>query len=62
MNDIGAWNHPGLVLIIIFTLCFWLYRQLLPKPIPGIPYNKRSAKRILGDIPDVSPLYIPTSH
>lgn len=30
------------------------YRAILPKPIPGIPYNKASASRILGDAPDVS--------
>lgn len=34
-----------------------LYRALLPKPIPGIPHNKVSARRILGDAPDVSSLY-----
>lgn len=34
-----------------------LYRALLPKPIPGIPHNKVSARRILGDAPDVSLLY-----
>ena len=27
---------------------------MLPRPIPGIPYHKASAKRILGDMPDVS--------
>lgn len=31
-----------------------LYRVLLPRPIPGIPYKEASAKRILGDGPDVS--------
>lgn len=30
-----------------------LYRRALPKPIPGIPYNKPAAGRLLGDIPDV---------
>lgn len=35
----------GLVLYLI-----WL--ALLPKPIPGIPYHARSARRIFGDIPD----------
>ncbi|RAL04563.1 cytochrome P450 monooxygenase [Aspergillus ibericus CBS 121593] len=27
------------------------YRALLPKPIPGIPYNAASAKKLLGDVP-----------
>lgn len=31
-----------------------VYRAILPKPIPGIPYNKASVSRILGDAPDVS--------
>ncbi|KAH6695550.1 cytochrome P450 monooxygenase [Plectosphaerella plurivora] len=31
-----------------------LLRQImLPRPIPGIPYNKHSARRILGDYPDI---------
>lgn len=34
------------------------YRAILPKPIPGIPYNKASASRILGDAPDVSCSYM----
>lgn len=36
------------------TLLYALYRRLLPKPLPGIPYNKESAKRLMGDIPDVA--------
>ena len=27
---------------------------MLPRPIPGIPHEKASARRILGDAPDVS--------
>lgn len=30
-----------------------LYQFLLPKPIPGIPYNAKSANRLLGDIPNL---------
>ncbi|PYI09627.1 cytochrome P450 monooxygenase, partial [Aspergillus sclerotiicarbonarius CBS 121057] len=30
---------------------YLLYRALLPKPIPGIPYNEASAGNLLGDIP-----------
>lgn len=46
---------PPLFLIIaaIFSIALYLlYRSLLPKPLPGIPYKALSAKRILGDIPD----------
>lgn len=31
---------------------YFLYRLALPKPIPGIPYNKAAAERILGDVPE----------
>ena len=34
-------------------LLYLLYLWALPKPIPGIPYHKESAKRILGDIPRI---------
>jgi hypothetical protein len=29
-----------------------LYYYLLPKPIPKIPYNEKSARRIMGDVPE----------
>ena len=35
------------------TVLYTIYWSLLPKPIPGIPYNKESAKRLLGDLPDI---------
>ncbi|KAI1855455.1 hypothetical protein JX266_000320 [Neoarthrinium moseri] len=38
------------VLVVALTA---LYRALLPKPIPGIPYKKGSDRRILGDVQDV---------
>ncbi|CAG8981800.1 hypothetical protein HYALB_00004743 [Hymenoscyphus albidus] len=34
----------GMVLLILF------YRWALPKPIPGIPYNKKAANSIFGDV------------
>ncbi|KLP09079.1 related to TRI13-cytochrome P450 [Fusarium fujikuroi] len=37
----------------IFLLFFYLYNRALPKPIPGIPYNKHATKRLLGDLPDL---------
>lgn len=40
----------------VFVALFWLFRQLYPKPYPGIPYNRSSANRIAGDIPDLIPL------
>ncbi|KAK7927364.1 cytochrome p450 [Apiospora marii] len=38
----------ALVAIIIIGWC-----KLYPTPYPGIPYNKKSVTRILGDIPDL---------
>ncbi|KAH7237790.1 cytochrome P450 [Fusarium redolens] len=38
--------------ISIFLLLFCLYNLALPRPIPGIPYNKNATTRLLGDLPD----------
>ncbi|KAI9902089.1 hypothetical protein N3K66_003906 [Trichothecium roseum] len=35
------------------SLIFAVYQWLLPRPIPGIPYNPEAARRILGDIPSM---------
>lgn len=37
----------------VFLLLFCLYNLALPRPIPGIPYNKNATKRLLGDLPDM---------
>jgi len=37
----------------LILLTGMLYRWLLPKPIPGIPYNKVAAERLWGDAPDM---------
>ncbi|KAI5368360.1 putative cytochrome P450 [Septoria linicola] len=39
-----------LFLIILFLII--LYHKALPKPIPAIHYDKKSARRLWGDIPD----------
>jgi hypothetical protein len=31
-------------------------RRIYPKPYPGIPYNKQSAKRLTGDLPELIPV------
>ncbi|EFQ36703.1 cytochrome P450 monooxygenase [Colletotrichum graminicola] len=36
----------------ILVLCL-VYRALLPRPLPGIPYNEAAAKSILGDMPEM---------
>lgn len=44
-----ALGISGILLVLVF-----LYRSLLPKPLPGIPYNKNAATSLLGDIPAMS--------
>ena len=34
----------------LFISAYLIYQWLLPKPIPGIPYNEEAAKSIFGDI------------
>lgn len=38
---------------VLVALFYGLYQWLLPKPLPGIPYNKASAKNLFGDIPSL---------
>ncbi|KAF2026189.1 cytochrome P450 [Setomelanomma holmii] len=37
----------------LFFAAFLFYRWLLPKPIPGIPYDASATKSIFGDIPNM---------
>jgi hypothetical protein len=38
----------------ICTFCLYLlYRWGLPRPVPGIPYNRAAAKSLLGDLPSL---------
>lgn len=44
------------ILLALLALCgvlFAVYRRLLPQPTPGIPYDRKSAQRLLGDAPDM---------
>ncbi|EXJ60823.1 hypothetical protein A1O7_04976 [Cladophialophora yegresii CBS 114405] len=45
----------SLVLLVVFCCVFvyFSYRRLLPKPIPGIPYNESATRSILGDVPEM---------
>ena len=56
MTDLVSFSIFGLslptVLFLLATVTagfYQLYRMAMPHPIPGIPYNKESAKRLLGD-------------
>ncbi|KAL3426498.1 cytochrome P450 [Phlyctema vagabunda] len=46
---------------VVAAALFLLYRAALPKPIPGIPYDEKSARRLLGDVPDAFKHYSKTS-
>ncbi|KAM5353053.1 hypothetical protein ACJZ2D_017068 [Fusarium nematophilum] len=46
MQSLGILVPIAAILPVLYTL----YRFLLPKPIPGIPYNKEARKSIMGDI------------
>ena len=45
---------PSVLALAAFclTLIYVIYRAALPRPIPGIPYNKDAAKHIMGDVPE----------
>ncbi|KAI5925893.1 cytochrome P450 [Camillea tinctor] len=51
----GALVIGGVLLAIV--LQFVLKRLLYPQPIPGIPYDPVSAKRFMGDAPDIAAIY-----
>lgn len=44
---------PAAVGFTLLAGLYLLYRLALPRPLPGIPYNAKSASRLFGDIPDL---------
>ncbi|KAK7985576.1 cytochrome P450 [Apiospora saccharicola] len=42
-----------LPLFVVIGACYGLYLWLLPKPIPGIPFNPEAARSLLGDLPSM---------
>ena len=52
---VGAGLMPtSFGLLAFFGVLYASYqRLLLPQPIPGIPYNPKSARKLLGDAPDM---------
>lgn len=52
-----SWTISTSVPITLAGICvllYYLYIRHFPKPIPGdIPYNKASAKRLIGDMPEM---------
>ncbi|TDZ71621.1 Cytochrome P450 monooxygenase TRI13 [Colletotrichum trifolii] len=44
---------PILLAGAVLLAAYLVYRTLLPRPIPGIPYNKKAAASLLGDMPEL---------
>lgn len=42
-----------LAIAILAVGLYVLYRMALPKPIPGIPYNKEATENLFGDLPSI---------
>jgi hypothetical protein len=39
--------------VAVVAVAYLLYQAALPNPLPGIPYKTTSARRLLGDLPDM---------
>lgn len=48
-----AGQHPLITAAFAVAAIAALYLWLLPRPIPGIPYDKRATRTPLGDLPDL---------
>lgn len=42
----------AVLLSVLGLMPYLVYYAALPKPIPGIPYNRYAAQRLLGDVPE----------
>jgi hypothetical protein len=54
--DVARYISPASLAVATGSLVlvlYLLYSMALPRPIPGIPYNKDAAKRFMGDLPDM---------
>lgn len=40
-------------IVVAALLAHFGHKALLPKPLPGIPYNKHAAKKFKGDVPEM---------
>ena len=51
---LGIWSPASwLLLSCVAVGLYALYQRLLPKPIPGIPYNHEAARSLWGDTPSL---------
>lgn len=53
MSAIFPLVAPAVIAGGFMLLLYLFYCRSLPKPLPGIPYNKHAASRVLGDIPEM---------
>lgn len=53
MNILNTSPLLSLLIAIAATSLWILYKAILPKPIPGIPYNKDAANKLFGDVPEM---------
>lgn len=58
MASIGSRDAPyiSIALILVPTISivvYALYLYLLPKPLPGIPYDKAATRSVLGNLPSI---------
>lgn len=54
MGHFGSPTWTALAAVVTLMGLYVLYQKLLPKPIPGIPYNKAAASSLLGDMPSLA--------
>ncbi|KAH6694019.1 cytochrome P450 [Plectosphaerella plurivora] len=51
LNMLDTPTGMGIAAVATTASAYALYRRLLPKPIPGIPYNQEAVNSLLGDLP-----------
>jgi hypothetical protein len=53
MSVFGVVSPTSVVIAITAILLYAGYRAILPKPLPGIPYNHDAAGKLFGDVPEM---------
>lgn len=48
-SSLGGTLVFGVVLLGLYVV----YKAVLPKPLPGIPYNRDAAEKLFGDVPEM---------
>ena len=43
----------ALLAVTVVAVIYLGYRAALPRPLPGIPYNKDAASKLFGDVPEM---------